>query len=143
MTRFQRIEAAIEIAREHPPEIRRTDTVTGLRPAVSSAGERGHPVIMNSWVLNYFSDAQRDDYLGELDAIGATRDLSWVSAESPALCPGIPFAFENKNENDHLTALTLARWRNGVRTVEHLGVSHPHGYWLHWANELSAERKVS
>ncbi len=132
--RFQRIEAAIEIAREHPPEIRRTNAIAGLRPAVSSAGEHGHPVIMNSWVLNYLSDAQRVDYLGELDAIGSRRDLSWVFAESPALCPGIPFAREFDNDSEHLTALTLTRWRNGVRTVEHLGVSHPHGYWLHWAN---------
>jgi hypothetical protein len=37
----------------------------------------------------------------------------------------------------HLTALMLVRWRNGIRTVDHLGVAHPHGYWLHWAEPTS------
>ncbi len=128
--RFARIRAAIDIAREHPPEIRRTDAVAGLRDAVASAAEQGHPVVMNSWVLNYLTDAQRGAYLAELDAVGRDRDLSWAYTESPALCPGLPFPDEL--ENRHLTALMLARWRNGVRTVEHLGVAHPHGYWLHW-----------
>ena len=27
----------------------------------------------------------------------------------------------------------LVRWRGGARIVEHLGVAHPHGYWLRWA----------
>ena len=129
--RFARIRAAIDIAREHPPEIRRTDAVGGLRCAVTSAGEQGHPVVMNSWVLNYLTDTQRVAYLAELEAIGRDRDLSWVYAESPALCPGLPFPSEFGNH--HLTALMSVRWRNGARKVDHLGVAHPHGYWLHWA----------
>jgi hypothetical protein len=129
--RFERIRAAIILAQHSPGEIRRTDAVAGLRSAVEDAAADGHPVVMNSWVLNYLTDDQRVAYLAELDAIGSERDLSWVYAESPALCPGIPFPFEL--ENDHLTALMLARWRNGSRTVDHLGVAHPHGYWLHWA----------
>lgn len=129
--RFERIRAAIILAQHSRSDIRKTDAVAGLRSAVADAAASGHPVVLNSWVLNYLTDAQRTAYLTELDAIGSQRDLSWVYAESPALCPGIPFPFELDHE--HLTALMLARWRDGVRTVQHLGVAHPHGYWLHWA----------
>ena len=86
--------------------------------------------MINSWVLNYLTDDQRAAYLAELESIGSERDLSWVYAESPALCPGIPFPSEL--DHQHLTALMLVRWRDAVRTAEHLGVAHPHGYWLHW-----------
>lgn len=129
--RFERLRAAIILAQHGRAEIRKDDAIGALRSAIDDAAANGHPVILNSWVLNYLTDVQRVAYLAELDAIGGERDISWIYAESPALCPGIPFPSEL--DHQHLTALMLARWRNGVRTVEHLGVAHPHGYWLHWA----------
>ena len=129
--RFHRIEQAIEIARRHPVEIRTADAIAAVGPAVVSAAQHAHPVIMNSWVLNYLSEARRTAYLDELESIGTGRDLSWVYAESPAQCAGIPFPAHLVDQ--HLTVLMMVRWRGGVRTVQHLGVAHPHGYWLHWA----------
>jgi hypothetical protein len=133
--RFERIRGAIILAQHRQADIRTADAIDGSRSAVADAAASGHPVVINSWVLNYLTEDQRVAYLAELDAIGAERDLSWVYAESPALCPGIPFPFEL--EHVHLTALMLVRWRNGIRTVDHLGVAHPHGYWLHWAEPTS------
>lgn len=129
--RFHRLSAAIEIALAHPVELRRGDAVDDLAAAVGDVGELGHPVVLNSWVLNYLTEAQRAAYVVELGSIGAGRDLSWVYAESPAQCAGIPFPAHLADQ--HLTVLMMARWRGGVRTVQHLGVAHPHGYWLHWA----------
>jgi hypothetical protein len=128
--RFHRLVAAIDLAREEPPELLAGDAVTSLGPAIDRVGAVAHPVIFNSWVLNYFSAGQRTDYLAELDRIGAERDLSWVYAEAPALIPELP------NEPDpvdpHRTVLSMARWRNGERTVAHLATCHPHGFWIHW-----------
>jgi hypothetical protein len=130
--RFERIRAAIVLAQHSEAEIRTADAIDGLRPALTDAAITGHPVVMNSWVLNYLDDAQRLAYLAELNAIGSERDLSWVYAESPALCPGLPFPAALGHE--HLTALMLVRWRNGERSIDHLGTAHPHGYWLHWTS---------
>ena len=128
--RFRRLVAAIELAREHPPELLAGDAVSSLRPAVDRVGASAHPVVTNSWVLNYLTPTGRADYLAELDAIGAERDLSWVYAEAPALIPELP------NEPDpidpHRTVLSMARWRGGERTVAHLATCHPHGFWIHW-----------
>ena len=128
--RFHRLVAAIDLARRDPPELLAGDAVTSLRPAVERVGASAHPVVTNSWVLNYLTAAQRVDYLAELDAIGAERDLSWVYAEAPALIPELP------NEPDpidaHRTVLSMARWRDGQRVVDHLATCHPHGFWIHW-----------
>ena len=128
--RFRRLVAAIELAREHPPELLAGDAVSSLRPAIDRVGASAHPVVTNSWVLNYLTPAGRIDYLAELDAIGAERDLSWVYAEAPALIPELP------NEPDpidaHRTVLSMVRWRNGRRTATHLATCHPHGFWIHW-----------
>jgi hypothetical protein len=31
-----------------------------------------------------------------------------------------------------LSVLTLVRWRDGRRSVEHLATCHPHGFWIRW-----------
>ena len=128
--RFHRLVEAIEIARERPPELLAGDAVESLAPAIDRIGRAGHPVVTNSWVLNYLTGQQRRAYLAELERIGRSRDLSWVYAEAPALIPELP------NEPDtvdaHRTVLSLARWRNGERTVEHLATCHPHGFWINW-----------
>ncbi len=131
--RFRRLEAAIDIARAVPADIRVGDAVDVLAPAVRDAAEVGHPVIMNSWVLNYLPHDRRADYLVRLERLGAEYDLSWVYAESPAHAPGLFYA--DDTEDEQLTQLVLVRWRDGFRSIAHLATSHPHGYWLHWRAE--------
>lgn len=128
--RFARLVAAIGMAREHPPEVHRGDAVEGLAALVDGARHHGHPVITNSWVLNYLPHDTRRQYVAELDRLGAAADLSWVIAESPAETPGLPVPTTDPPEQ--LTVITLVRWRNGEQSVQRLATSHPHGYWMQW-----------
>jgi hypothetical protein len=130
LDRFARLAAAIRIAAEDPVELRRADAVDGLAGTVGDVAAAAHPVVLNSWVLNYLSERRRVDYLVELDRIGSEIDLTWLFLESPALCPGLPFPDEIADQR--ISATMLVRWRNGRRTVEHLADAHPHGFWLHW-----------
>ena len=128
--RFARLVAAIELARQHPPEIIQDDAVEGLARVVAAVASAGHPVVTNSWVLNYLPVDVQHRYVDELDRIGAACDLSWVVAESPAQTTGLPVPTTDPPED--ITVVTLVRWRDGRRTVHRLGTTHPHGYWLHW-----------
>ena len=128
--RFHRLVAAIGIAREHPPEILAGDAVASIAPAIDRVGAAAHPVVTNSWVLNYLTTDARVAYLAELERIGAERDLSWVYAEAPALVPELPNSPDPKDP--HRTVLSMVRWRNGDRHVDHLATVHPHGFWMQW-----------
>lgn len=128
--RFHRLVAAIEIARSAPPELLVGDAITSLAPAIDRVATNGHPVVTNSWVLNYLTSEARFAYLAELDRIGAERDVSWVYAEAPALIPELPTGPDPKDP--HRTVLSMVRWRNGERLVDHLATCHPHGFWMHW-----------
>ena len=128
--RFHRLVAAIEIARRSPPEILAGDAVASLAPAIERIGSAAHPVITNSWVLNYLTSQARVAYLAELERIGAERDLSWVYAEAPALIPELPTGPDTADA--HRTVLSMVRWRNGERRIDHLATCHPHGFWIHW-----------
>jgi hypothetical protein len=128
--RFERLTAAIDLARTDPPEVLAGDAITTLAPAIERLGDDVHPVVTNSWVLNYLTSQQRIDYLAELDRVGAERDLSWVYAESPIHIPELPNSPDTSNPQ--LTVLSMARWRGGTRTVEHLATCHPHGRSMRW-----------
>jgi hypothetical protein len=128
--RFHRLVAAIDIARRYPPEVVAGDAVTSLAAGIDHVGAAGHPVVTNSWVLNYLTSQQRVAYLAELGRIGAERDLSWVYAEAPSLIPELPNSPDPKGGDR--TVLTMVRWRNGEHSIEHLATVHPHGFWMHW-----------
>jgi hypothetical protein len=128
--RFERLKAAIELARREGLTVQRGHAVRDTGPLVESMLGAGHPIVTNTWVLNYLSGAERESYVAELDAVGARRDLSWIYLESPYLTPELPGPAGDPSTDR--TALVLVRWRSGHRTVDHLADTHPHGYWLHW-----------
>lgn len=128
--RFHRLLAAVDLVRQHGVDVRCGDAVSDLAPLVREAAAAGHPVVMNSWVLNYLAQDQRVAYVSTLDEVAKDIDLSWVLAESPAQTAGLPVPTTDPPED--LTILSLVRWRSGVRSVTRLAACHPHGYWMHW-----------
>ena len=130
LDRFERLVAAIALARSDPPDVRVGDAIDDLARTLEEAALSGHPVVTNSWVLNYLTGEQRTQYVATLDAVGANRDLSWVIAESPAETPELPVTTNDTDK--HLTVLSLVTWRNGQRVARRLATTHPHGFWLHW-----------
>jgi hypothetical protein len=137
--RFERLRAALELARTTDVvAVRRGDAVRDTARFVDTIAGTGHPVVTNTWVLNYLSGAERTAYVDALDTIGARRDLSWVYLESPYLTPELPGpAGDPAIER---TVLVLVRWRSGHRTVDHLANTHPHGYWIHWQDHPRVSR---
>jgi hypothetical protein len=128
--RFHRLRAAIGLAQSDAPVVRAGDAVDDLADTIALVAGHGHPVVSNTWVLNYLSEAQRQAYVAELDRLGAISDLSWIYAEMPAMVSGLPVPDDPARE--HRTVVTLVRWRDGVRTVDHLADAHPHGSWINW-----------
>lgn len=127
--RFHRLEAAIEMAASNPAPLLRGDAVDSVAGAVADQAESAHPVVINSWVLNYLPEHRRRDYVAELDRAGQIGDLTWIAAESPAMCVGLPYP-EHLREVDR-TVVLMVRWRSGERSVTHFATAHPHGYWIH------------
>jgi hypothetical protein len=128
--RFDRLRAALALARATPPDVRTGDAVADVAALVTEVAATGvHPVVTNSWVLSYLTTEQREAYVDRLDGLGAVIDLSWVYAESPAMVAGVP---RPDGPRDDVTVLSVVRWRSGARTVDHVARCHPHGYWLHW-----------
>lgn len=128
--RFSRLSAAIELGRQVGVEVRRGDAVGGTAAVVREVAEAGHPVVTNSWVLNYLTSAERQAYVGVLAAVGGEFDLTWVWAEDESLCPELPGAVVREVAGP--TKVVEVAWRHGAMRVTHLADAHPHGRWLRW-----------
>jgi len=128
--RFHRLHTAIGLAQTEPPTVRPGDAIEDLATTIALVADHGHPVVLNTWVLNYLSDEQRRAYVIELDRLGAISDLTWIFAEMPSLVSGLPVPLDP--DRAYRTVVTLVRWRDGVRSVDHLADAHPHGSWIHW-----------
>jgi len=128
--RFERLRAALDLARTTELDVRMGDAVADVNAHVEELATVGHPVVTNTWVLNYLTGRQRTDYVSTLDALGSRLDLSWIYAESPFLTPELPGPSDDAFVER--TVLALVRWRRGRRVVAHLADTHPHGYWMHW-----------
>ncbi|MBA3411067.1 MAG: DUF2332 domain-containing protein [Geodermatophilaceae bacterium] len=133
VTRFQRLQAAIEVARTRPPRVVAADIVEVLPSLAADIPEDRHLAIQNSWVLNYFPAPARQRLKSVMAELGATRDLSWVSIESPEFAPGLDYPPRPDGvDGGGASVAVLSTWRDGQKAVRRLADCHPHGSWVHW-----------
>ncbi len=133
VTRFARLQAAIEVARTDPPRLVSGDIVAQLPAVAADVPADQHLAVQNSWVLNYLPAYERLRLLLLLDEIGSARDLSWVSIESPDFMPDLHFPPRPDGaDNSDASVAVLSTWRTGRKAVRRLADCHPHGTWLHW-----------
>lgn len=120
LDRVARFEAAVALVRPDPPSIVRGDALDVLPDVAAEAPADAALVVVHSFVLNQFSDEQRDRFAAILDGIGRTRTVHRVGIESLRRDMANPEA-------------THAEYRDGEVTHTLLGPVHHHGGWITWA----------
>jgi hypothetical protein len=130
--RLARLKAAIAIARRVGVDVRRGDATSSVAALVDEVAGSGHAVITTSWVMSYLTATERKEFVDEVDRIGAGRDLTWLIAENPALCPELPGMPPPRAGVKQPSAVVQAKWRKGRRIATHVADAHPQGRWLHW-----------
>jgi hypothetical protein len=85
LDRLARLDAALEVAAQHPPVVDRADAVTWVRSQLAERVTGVTTVVVHSIVLQYLSPSDRTAFLRELDDAGrrATHDapLAWLRLE--------------------------------------------------------------
>ena len=123
--RFRRTAAAVEIARQDPPVVDRSDVVDWLLAELAEPVPRKTlTVIQHSIMWQYLHDDTKHTLAGLIEDAGerATkqRPLAHVSFEPP------PTGYEGKG-----MAVTVRRWPGGE--IRRLGRGHAHGLWFEWS----------
>ncbi len=129
--RFDRLRAALAMARAAGITVRAGDAVTDTAPLAESIAASGHPGRHQHLGAQLPERGRSGRPTSRRSTTSAPRlDLSWVYLESPYLVPELPGPSGDTAVDR--TVLVLVRWRGGQRTVDHLADAHPHGYWMHW-----------
>ena len=133
LSRFSRLKQAVDVARAWPLRLVAGDIVETLPAIADGIPADLHLSVQNSWVLNYLSLLAREHLMTVLGEIGANRDLSWVSIESPEFAPGLDVPPRpDGTANSSASVAVLTTWRDGEKSVRRLADCHPHGTWLRW-----------
>jgi len=140
--RRARFDAAVAIARTQHWTLRRiTDAAAAIAEWREGVPADAMPVVVNSWVLEYFDAALLRRHVDSLLGLVATRDVTWISAEDPKRSrtwwPGKPESEANGRPNATSWTVARADGRGGV-AWSLAATSHAHGHWLKW--HLAADR---
>ncbi|MEM4781509.1 MAG: DUF2332 domain-containing protein [Halalkalicoccus sp.] len=118
--RRRNLEAAVGIAREHRPDLRRGDAIATL-PDLLDRVPPERPVCVFDTQLRYQLPEERVERLDETLADAARRrELYWLSGHRPSL------------EHEHGVVLEFGRTIDGQPVVEPLAAYDQHGAWLDW-----------
>jgi len=129
--RFHRLSAALDLAQTAPPDLMRHDLADGIAPPLARLPADVHLVISNFWVLHYVPPHARARLITDIEALGQTRDLTWISAENPGVIPDSADPSPDPAQ-PHVSVLVETAFRGGVRRRRILARLHPHGRWVEW-----------
>jgi len=120
--RHARLDAAIAVASEDPPELRRGDALELLPGLIGQAPPEALVCVFHTAALAYFSRAQITRLAAIMDE--AERDLAWVGGEAPGVVMGARRP-EGVGAHFQLTA-------GATGSLRVLGRMGHHGGWLEW-----------
>lgn len=113
------------------------DCIAAIEPWLTSLPADVQPVLLTSWVLYYFSEADLARLRAEVDRLALSHGLVWVCGELPALSAreavAPPSPVLPAGESAASATLWTLSWPKDERVERRaLGWSHPHGRWVCW-----------
>ena len=127
--RFERTRRALRLARAEtePVIVEQGDVVDDLDALVALAPAELHLVVFHSWMAAYLTEERQRALRDRLEAVAATRPLSWLWFEHPSEVPGLaPPAVPGKR----LRGSSILVLEEPGRGPAVLAQAHPHGTWL-------------
>lgn len=113
----RQLSAAIEVAKEHAPNVIEGDANAQLPSLLESAPKDATLCVFASHVLYQFSRDALITLYKAMQAYSEVRPVYFISMEGTG--------------NAH-SELKLTVYRDGTRRIIDLANCHPHGYWLEW-----------
>jgi hypothetical protein len=132
--RLPRTKAALAAARDAGLALHRGDAVEDVGSMIDGLPDGATAVVTTSWVVGYFSLAQRAAFRDALAEAGRRRPVAWISAESAGVVDAIPGGEHAPSDELGVEAsvLGLVTFDRGGATPELLGFVHPHGSSIDW-----------
>jgi hypothetical protein len=135
VTRFERLEAAIDVTRARVDEMTlcRGDMVGDLAATAALADDDRHLVILNCWSAAYLEHNRRVALASAVRELGARRPVTWVTMEGSQVVRSLGVLTEATSlthRDSSVVAMTRVDAHGLHATV--VAETHAHGAWLDW-----------
>lgn len=124
--RHDRLEAAIEIARRHPPSIIGADAGPGVAEALARAPRESTIVMTTTWVWFYLPEATRGIVLDQLRQ--DPRRVLWYSLEGRGVVAELGLGAEVGVDESIVGVVDFGEHEQATVLAD----AHPHGAWIEW-----------
>jgi hypothetical protein len=128
--RHELLRAAIDAARENPPELRAGDALESLSTAVGEVPTETPVVVFDTQVRYQFDEAMDERYRALIRDLGADRELHWLSGNE---------AVEDVDGGLWLEHATVEREGDADGDPElvsrRLAAYQQHGRWIEWVGD--------
>ena len=131
--RLALLNAAIEVARDEPPDLYGGDVFQLLPRLIAEAPEDASVCLIATFVLNQFSQDARDKLRAMLLELSKARELHHVQI-------GFPGFFEPGKQLDGEEQVWVLRVREGAGEYRAVAVANPHGRWMQWLSDAKWKR---
>ena len=120
-SRSRRLEAALQVAMAHPPQVHRGDAKLWLTQRLAERQPEGVcRAVVHTMFVQYLSDRDRQEIAAMLAAAGAG-----ATNDRPLLEVGLEWTPDRRE-----VQLRFTRWPDGQSAV--LATCHPYGDWVEW-----------
>ena len=128
--RRERLEAAIDVGRQHSQSVRHGDLVDDLPKVLQEAPTDATLVVFHSAVFPYVDPERRQAFSRIITEFSQHRDIVWISNEGAWGSPHISLLAPPPAPLQFLLGRSIAH--EGMQTASILGFAHPHGADLEW-----------
>jgi hypothetical protein len=136
--RFERLRAALAVARDAKPRVVAGNAVELLPALVAQVDRNAAIVVVNTNVMVYFSKNECVEYGRVLRDSASQRELFWIANEHPALLRWAGFAKPIAAPSDTASLpLSITHFHQGARDEFVVADVGAHGRWLDWFGEGS------
>jgi hypothetical protein len=146
LSRFDRLRAALEIARHdpHPPVLHTGDMVDQLAAVAETMAPGGPLVVFHSWVAAYLTEPRQRELVKTVGALSTSRPVHHLYAESPVETPGLPTPPPPQDHAAANVVTALVHIPPGGTAIR-LADLHHHGRSLRWwpTREVPTARHVA
>jgi hypothetical protein len=140
--RMALLDAALEMARHHPPPLVAGDLTRDLPRLADGAPAAAALVVVSTWVLPYVSADDRGAFLNSLDSLARQRGAAvWlVACEAQAVLASLDLGLVQPSAEGYgPSMLALVRFApDGGLSGRLLAECHAHGRWIRWLDVESA-----
>ncbi|MGP7997508.1 MAG: DUF2332 domain-containing protein [Streptosporangiaceae bacterium] len=130
--RLARTAAAIDLARQHPPDVMPGDMVTDLDAALGTFDPALPVVVVTSSACWYLSVDQRHAFLAVLARRARRQRLAWLSVDTAGVVGPVPVPPAIAGAGPGASVMGLVTFGAGPPAGRALAVCHAHGAWLDW-----------